>query len=247
VADYIMKTNGQGTDVPAHLLDQSGCHQLDARATPAQLAVHNNFKESVRTLKRSLLRSIFYLRIIKERRIHKVLGYKTIVDYAAREAGLGRRQCESFLSMGRKLRDLPQITTRLKSGQLTWRQAEEICRVAKPDTEAAWIETATGLTVRELEAAVRDSRATGVVGPGEGHLATEPDTEKQLIDTPRTASPNAAAETHRAIPVIDTPRNERCPAPENTPHYMTFKFTPTQYALWENWLAQERQRDTSTP
>ncbi len=231
-----MDTDNTRDDVLACLRDRNSRHPSGMRATPAQFAVHNNFKNSVLTLKRSLVRSIFYLKIIKDRRIYKALGYKTILEYAAREAGLGRKQCEAFLSLGRKLGDLPRIAASLEAGQLTWRQAQEICRVADPENEATWVEAAAGLNVRELEAAVRESRDKTLTRHQDLHIGAEEATDLLPLDTAPTRFPQ---------PVLENRREIDSPAPADTPQYVTFKFTLSQFMLWESWLAQNRQGDTA--
>ncbi len=208
-------------------------------ATPAQLAFHNNFKVSVRTLKRSLLRSIYYLRIIRERRIYKALGYDTIPDYAAAEAGLGRKQCEAFLSLGRKLNRLPEVTSGLESGRLTWRQAQEICRVAAPESESRWIETAANLTVRELESEVKRSRDGDSAGPSE--------TDSPVVDRISLEAGQgtpARPEPRRTMPILTGKADEGRTAPQDTPVFVTLRFTPDLYATWESWLVAQRRNDT---
>ncbi len=192
--------------------------------TPAQLAVHNNFTTSINTMKRSLLRSIYYLGVIKEQGIYKTLGYSTITEYAAKEAGLGLRHCKSFLAMSRKLNDLPETSNRIESGHLTWRQAEEICRIATSETESTWIETAATHSVRELEAAVRNAKITAGVPP--------------------TPSGPTSVTPHPSIPVLDTKPPAK-PMPSSIPHYMTLKLTSEQLMIWESWLSHVRRRDTT--
>ncbi|MBK9305215.1 MAG: HNH endonuclease [bacterium] len=124
-------------------------------ATPAELALHRTFVDSVHELKRSIVRSCHYLRQIQLRKVYRALGYATIVDYAATEVGLTRDQCESFLRLARQLPLLPGVTEGLEKGELNWSQAKLLCRAATPATEQEWIETAKGLSVRSLAEVVR--------------------------------------------------------------------------------------------
>ena len=78
-----------------------------AGATPAALALHQNFLGAVSALKRDLLRSVHYLRAIQERRVHRALGYDTITAYAAAVAGFSASQTEAFLALGRRLEKFP--------------------------------------------------------------------------------------------------------------------------------------------
>lgn len=201
------------------------------------MAVHRNFLDSVGTLKRSLVRSIFYLRIIQDRRIHKALGYGTILEYASREAGLGRRQCESFLTLGRKLGNLPRLTARLAAGQLTWRQAEAISRVAAPETESAWIAAAARLSLHDLDAATRSTRKTETDPPG--RAPNELNTSLGVA----AATVLGAVERPRPQPRVGPAHTGQEQAAPDTPHYVTFKFTAEQFALWEAWFARSRGSD----
>ncbi len=124
-------------------------------ATPAELALHRTFVDSVHELKRSIVRSCHYLRQIQLRKVYRALGYATIVDYAATEVGLTRDQCESFLRLARQLPLLPGVTEGLEKGELSWSQAKLLCRAATPATEQEWIDTAKGLSVRSLAEVVR--------------------------------------------------------------------------------------------
>jgi len=218
----------------------AGCQPTGVEATPAQLSVHNNFCDSIKTLKKSLLRSIYYLGIIKDRGIHKTLGYKTILDYAAEEVGIGHRQCKAFLALSCKLKALPELSTHLESGSVTWRQAQEICRIASPETEQAWIDTATRMSVRELESTVRQAKSGGT-------SSEIPFTATAQEQKPASTSTSVSPPTRiPPMPIIDHSPHPLKPIPADTPHYVTYKFTTEQYTIWEAWLANTRKRDATS-
>jgi hypothetical protein len=54
--------------------------------------VHNDFLVAVDGLKRNLVRTILYLRAIADGRIHKLLGFSRITEYAAHDTRLSERQ-----------------------------------------------------------------------------------------------------------------------------------------------------------
>lgn len=70
------------TTDPQAAKDNNGLHPPNipstALATPAALALHNNFRTSVRALRRDLVRVIHYLTVIHERKIYRALGYANI-------------------------------------------------------------------------------------------------------------------------------------------------------------------------
>jgi hypothetical protein len=185
-----------------------------AAATPAELALHHNFVESVGQLKRGLVRSCHYLLQVQNRKVHHVLGYNTIADYAAAEAGLTRDQCMSFLALARRLPVLPGIAVGLENGELSWSQAKLLCRAATPATEHDWIETARGLSVRALAEVVRRT-----VTP----VAPKPIVRGGLVAT--------------GLPM---PPTVEPPVSEPKAQFVTIVFHEGRFALWESWLAAAR-------
>ncbi len=61
--------------------------------TPQARALHNNFRLAMGGLRRELVRSIFFLRLIADSKVYRRLGYATIKEYAAREGGLTGNPC----------------------------------------------------------------------------------------------------------------------------------------------------------
>jgi len=114
-------------------------------ATPSEVALHRNFVESVRVLGRAAMRAAYYLVQIQARRIHRHFGFASILDYAAEVGGLAPGQTRALLELGRRLPQLPGIEAALACGDLTWHQARLLCRVARPEDEALWLEMARGL------------------------------------------------------------------------------------------------------
>jgi len=85
-------------------------------------------------------------------------GYGSLREYVARVVGLGGRQTEERLRVGRALAQLPQLDGALASGELCWSAVRELTRVAEPQTEQAWRDWAGGKTTRQVEAAVAARR-----------------------------------------------------------------------------------------
>lgn len=91
-------------------------------------------------------------------------GYASLREYAERILGLGARQTEERLRVGRALVDLPELDRALSSGQLSWSAVRELTRIATPDTERAWLGWADGRRAHEVEQAV----AARLVGDAPG-------------------------------------------------------------------------------
>jgi hypothetical protein len=180
-------------------------------ATPAVLALHNNFLSSMTSLKRSLIRSIHYLRIIYDRKVYRALGYGSIADYAARTAGLSRNQTEGFLALGKKLERYPEVKAALGQGELSWSKARVIVSRAASADEAEWIELAKSVSTADLR------KLRPVV----------PNTEKPQ-------PPKMKLEPSRR----DQPRQ---PPPAEEFCYLTLKFTAEEYARWSAILESLRK------
>ena len=215
--------------------DAAACFVL---ATPAALALHNNFRTSVQALRRSLVRSMHFLVAIQDRKVHRVLGYATITDYTAAVAGFTRNQTEVFLALGRRLGAYPEVRAALERGDLSWSQAHVIVDKVAPADERLWLDAAGRLGVRDLREALRSRIAAQ---PGE-------------IAVPAPSTPVPPGNTLRlpppvpATPALAMPGPEvRSPAlaPANRECHVTFALSPEAYAEWGAHLESLRKQGRS--
>lgn len=185
-------------------------------ASPAALAIHHNFCNAVTGLRRELVRSIYYLRLIYERNIYRALGYSNIRHYAADHGGLTERQCKAFLRLGARLDDLPAMKKALAEGSLTWRKANAIVGEADSQNEEELVNLAKQLSEDALRRVAPKPRATH-------------------NDRPTTPTPTLSAP-------LPAPPKPPCPPtirPQAEPCYVAFKFTPEQYSLWAAFNARK--------
>lgn len=220
-------------------------------ATPAALALHNNFRTSVLVLQRSLVRSIHYLTVIQERRVHRALGYTSITDYAADVAGFTRNQTEAFLALGRRLAAYPEVRQAIDRGDLSWSKARLIVERAKPEDEHRWVTAAGSLAVRELtEALPRRATEIGEAGVGpapdaaSGHLESAAGSRAAMTsDAGRRSEPRESTDpgSVRVTPLSlagkimddsDPTEAPQAPAPADEKCHVTYALTPEEYALW---------------
>src|SRR5262245_2590558 len=87
-------------------------------------------------------------------RAHEHLGFGTFGEYVERRFGFNPRSTRERLRVALALEELPLIDDALQEGAITWSAAREITRVADEGCEAAWLECATRLAPRDLEAMV---------------------------------------------------------------------------------------------
>ncbi|PIV82189.1 hypothetical protein COW53_00200 [bacterium CG17_big_fil_post_rev_8_21_14_2_50_64_8] len=177
---------------------------LTENLTPAEHALHNNFRISIKNLRKDLVRTASYLLQVEERNIHRKLGFRGLAAYAAEYAGLTRNQTREFLAIGRQLPRFPEVEHALASGNLSWSQARLITRRADPRDQKRWIEQAQSLSVRQLKAAMPHA-----------HAPARPSAEPPPVE--RAEAGRAQAPT----PV---------PLPGAKKQYLTLAFTPEQYA-----------------
>lgn len=82
-------------------------------------------------------------------------------DYAREVLDLRKRAAQALARLGRELRTRPLLREAMRAGRVRLRAAQTILGVAVGEAEAAWVERAEQLTVRQLEAAVRSVGAAG--------------------------------------------------------------------------------------
>jgi 5-methylcytosine-specific restriction endonuclease McrA len=186
--------------------------QPPVTASPQVLSLHNNFKSSILSLKRELVRSVFYLRMISERKVYRVLGFTSIYDYAATAAGLGREQCKAFIRLGGKLQNLPQMQRALAEGTITWRKADIVVGAANPVNESELIEAARTLGEAELRRRMRPPEV--------------PPRVRVTAARPKPVAP--------LLPVTISNRPPMRTADEV--EHVTFRLSPEQYTRWAGLL-----------
>ena len=95
---------------------------------------------------------------MKQRRLHHVLGYSRITDYAEWELEVPKAKARALIELAAKLPGLPEIARAFAEGRLDWTKARLIVRVATGETQAHWLREAESLSVRGLESAVARER-----------------------------------------------------------------------------------------
>ena len=83
------------------------------------------------------------------------LGFSSLGAYALERCERGVRWVEVACCLARRLESLPLLRAALASGQISWSAAELLARVARPESEAQWLERAQQLTVRQLRAELK--------------------------------------------------------------------------------------------
>jgi hypothetical protein len=71
---------------------------------------------------------------VLSRELFRELGYASIQQYAAESLGFSPNRTWQFLRLARDLDRLPQLRQAVQDGRLEWTKAQQVARVATPQT-----------------------------------------------------------------------------------------------------------------
>ncbi len=219
------------------------------KLTPAQGGLHRNFAAAMKALRRDLVRAAYYLLQVRERNIHRALGFSTIAEYGAAVGGLTPRQCRDFLLVAKRLPHSPGIQDALESGSITWSQARHICTEPTSGTEADLTRAIDSLNGRSTD----ESHVAACVSPA----AQDPVRPKGAERSDSTASApvpttQCGEQPYRKPAIPSNPATDAVPpqrpradddaAPMAAQHVVSLSFTPDQYARWQAAASAARRR-----
>lgn len=206
-------------------------------ATPAELSIHNDFLESVRTARKELVRAAFYLAELVDRKVHKVFGYADGPSYAVSVAGLSERQARDLLRMGRRLRERPELASAVAEGSLSWGKALLLAGRLGPGEGGEWIERAKGMSEVALKTELRNS--------GKGGARSESvlqSVETSVVECEAIEMTSASIDQPcHPKPEVHSPGSEKKACAPERPIHVTLSFAPDQYAAWERVVAVLRK------
>ncbi len=87
--------------------------------------------------------------------IHRHLGFGSFGEYLERVLGYAPSTGRDRMRVAEALAELPETAAALEAGQVSFSKVRELVRVATPEIEQVWLAHVDGLTVREVEQAVR--------------------------------------------------------------------------------------------
>jgi hypothetical protein len=103
------------------------------------------------------------------------LGFSSVAAYALERCDRSVRWAEAARCLARRVEALPELRRALALGSISWSMGELLARVAQPEDEARWLESAASHSVRQMRGLVSEAlfnarRARG----GEPHVARRP-------------------------------------------------------------------------
>lgn len=165
---------------------------LDALGMVAGLSgpeVCRRLKLANRTTEVGWRTTAFYLLELVENDHFKTAGYVSFAAYAEAELGLSERRAFELLRIGKHLAELRRLDTAFCRHELAWSKVVELCRIATPQTEAAWIAHAKKNTVKQLRLDIAGRKAGD--GPQEARRGLQ--TEQVRLRSIFRASPEGRA------------------------------------------------------
>src|SRR5688572_20133800 len=96
------------------------------------------------------------LRDAKRLGVWRAYGYASLVQYVEQTMGYTARVAMERLRVANAIAELPVIASLLDQGGLSLSAAEEITRVATPETEATWVAACHDRPVRDIEKMVAE-------------------------------------------------------------------------------------------
>ena len=134
----------------------------------------------------------FYLCDVDDRGLYRHYNAPSTAVFAERVLGIREKAARELVRIERRLKELKKIEKAFNKGKICWSKVREICRVATPETEEAWLEFARRNVVRNVESEV-SGRTEGELPRSHGGAAPRPVTMKlkqrlpaavhQLVDT----------------------------------------------------------------
>ena len=120
--------------------------------------VDAGLRAAVRDLECAEHRAVLWFADMNARRLYRDFGYASMRQYATSALGFSRTRTADFTRLAARLDELPRIRESIAAGDLGYTKARELIKVASPDTEQQWLETAASTSRRDLEARVKRVR-----------------------------------------------------------------------------------------
>jgi hypothetical protein len=85
------------------------------------------------------------------------LGFSSVAAYALERCDRSVRWAEAARCLARRVEVLPELRGALAQGKVSWSMGELLARVAQPEDEARWLESAASHTVRQMRGLVSEA------------------------------------------------------------------------------------------
>jgi hypothetical protein len=107
--------------------------------------------------------AVLWFAEVQRRELHRQLGHASLQLYATQALGFSDNRYWQFKRLADDLDRLPVLREAVASGDIGWTKAQQVARVATPETQQAWVAKAAACGRRELAVAVKEARAVAPV------------------------------------------------------------------------------------
>jgi hypothetical protein len=151
--------------------------------------LHREAVEISKSLHRQEFLMIEILQKIDEKKVYRMLGYKSLYQYSTIALKLSNGRAYNFIQVARKAAGLNRFQDALRKGEITLSKAKRISSVVNNENEEHWLKLSKSLSQRSLEHAVAKVNPKSSVQEGshfvsenllEFRAAISEDTEKMI-------------------------------------------------------------------
>ncbi len=128
--------------------------------TPDQPAtrVDAALREALAACDRARECAVLWFAEVQRRNLYREFGHATLELYATQSLGFTQNRYWQFKRLADDLDRLPVLREAVASGELGWTKAQQVARVATPETQHAWVAKAATTGRRELAREVQAAR-----------------------------------------------------------------------------------------
>lgn len=125
---------------------------LVSELTPLSVdSIHERAKEVAFRYKRTEVELIEVLQQIEDYRVFLRRGHSSLFSYVTSELGISESVTYNLICIARKSREIPELKSKLESGEMTLSNARRIVPVLTVANQDEWISKASELSNRKLE------------------------------------------------------------------------------------------------
>ena len=104
--------------------------------------------------------AVLWFAEVQRRELHRQLGHASLQLYATQALGFSDNRYWQFKRLADDLDRLPVLREAVAAGEIGWTKAQQVARVATPETQQLWVAKAATCGRRELAVAVKEARIT---------------------------------------------------------------------------------------
>jgi hypothetical protein len=156
--------------------------------TPDQSATHVDtaLREALAACDRARECAVLWFAEVQRRALYREFGHATLELYATQSLGFTQNRFWQFKRLADDLDRLPALKEAVATGELGWTKAQQVARVATPETQQMWVARATTTGRRELARDVQAARAAAMADARRAVAHDEPLPAPTPIEASRT-------------------------------------------------------------